>query len=442
MNRRRLLQVGALGLFGIDLPRILQAEAAAAATQRPGRIKSCILVFHYGGPSHIDTFDMKPEAPREVRGEFQPIATSAPGLTVCEHLPLTARVMHHVAVVRSMHHPMRNHNAAAVEALCGRTPLGGDQELLADDAQSFPCYGSVLTRLLRDDPRELPHVALPHVMYNVVQLPGQTAGFLGSAFERFQVDSDPNSPQFNVSSLRLPADVSNGRLDRRKSLLHQFEQHPSAASDTSRPLRNYYEKAFELLASERVRLSLDISQEQPALRDRYGRNILGQSMLLARRLVESGVRFVTVFDRDRNAQDVNWDSHALVFPRHRDHLLPPADRGFSALIEDLEARGLLESTLVVALGEFGRTPRINPGAGRDHWPDCFTVLMAGGGVKGGVAYGSSDRIGAYPEIDPVTPGDLAATLFDRFGLGPETEVHDLTGRPWRIADGRPIEQLF
>ncbi len=443
-SRRRLLQVGGLGLFGLDLPRILRAESSAtsAGGTVKNRIKSCILVFHYGGPSHIDTVDMKPSAPAEVRGEFSSIATSAPGINICEHMPHMAKVMHHFAIVRSMHHPMRNHNAAAVEALCGRTPLGGDQELLADDAQAFPCFGSVLSYLNRNDPRKLQHVALPYTIYNVVQLPGQTAGFLGSPFERFQVESDPNSPQFNVSSLKLPDDVPNGRLDRRKSLLGVIEKQPAATDENSRPLREFYSKAFDLLASEEVRVALDISREEAGVRERYGRNLLGQSLLLARRLVESGVRFVTVFDGQHNGQDANWDSHQLVFPRHRDHLLPPADRGVSALIEDLAARGLLDSTLVVTLGEFGRTPRINGAGGRDHWPDCFSVLLAGGGVKGGSTYGTSDKIGAYPESDPVTPGDLAATLFDRFGVNPTTEIHDLTGRPWRIADGKPIAQLF
>lgn len=446
LNRRHLLQIGSLGLFGLDLPRMLHAEESARAAAKPAasRIKSCILIFHYGGPSHIDTVDMKPDAPSEVRGEFKSIATSAPGIQICEHMPMTAKVMHHVSVIRSMHHPMRNHNAAAVEALCGRTPQGGDQELLADDAQAFPCYGSILNYVMRDGSRELTHVALPHIMFNVVQLPGQTAGFLGSSFERFQVENDPNSPAFNVSSLSLPRDVPNARLDRRKSLLNVIEKQPNGATSAEeiRPLRNYYQKAFDLLASEKVRQSLDIAQESAALRERYGRNRLGQSLLLARRLVESGVRFVTVFDGIHNGQDANWDSHQLVFPRHRDHLLPPADRGYSALIEDLATRGLLDSTLVISLGEFGRTPRINSQSGRDHWPDCFSVLLAGGGVKGGMTYGASDSIGAYPETDGVTPGDLAATLFDRFGVSPATEVHDLTGRPWRIAEGRPIEALF
>jgi uncharacterized protein (DUF1501 family) len=196
------------------------------------------------------------------------------------------------------------------------------------------------------------------------------------------------------------------------------------------------------LRSEAVRRSLDIAQEPSALRDRYGRNTLGQSMLLARRLVESGVRFVNVNDRIYNGQDANWDSHQDVFPRHRDHLLPPADQGLSVLIDDLDARGLLETTLVVGLGEFGRSPRINAHAGRDHWPHCYSIVLAGGGIKGGRVLGASDKIGAYPATDPVSPGDLAATIFSAFGLDPMREIRDITGRPWRLAEGRPLAALL
>jgi hypothetical protein len=302
----------------------------------------------------------------------------------------------------------------------------------------------VLSYLIPDSPIGLPHVALPHVMYNVVQLPGQTAGFLGAAYERFQITSDPNSPQFDVSTLKLPAEISAGRLETRKHLMSVIDRQAASPPETPkrRSVEQYYGKAMGLLRSEAVRRSLDIAKEPDSLRDRYGRNTLGQSMLLARRLVESGVRFVNVNDKVANAQDVNWDSHASVFPRHRDHLLPPADQGFSALIEDLDARGLLDSTLVVALGEFGRSPRINAGAGRDHWPNCFTVVLAGGGIKGGTVLGSSDKSGAYPSTEPVTPGDLAATIFTSFGLDPGQELRDFSGRPWRLAEGRPLSALY
>jgi hypothetical protein len=441
LSRRQLLRVGAVGCMGLTLPRLLAAESATPARSR---VKSCILIFHYGGPSHLDTWDMKPNAPREIRGDFKPIATTVPGLRVCEHLPLSARIAHRVAVIRSMRHPMRNHNAAAVEALCGRTPLKGDLELLADDTLSFPCYGSALSYQMGERRPDLAHVALPHVMYNVVRLPGQSAGFLGSAYNPVQVESDPNSPDFHPGELELPAGMSYQRLDHRESLMRLIDrQRASAASlEGSGPMQASQKKAVRLIRSTGVRRAFDLGQESPRTRDGYGRNTHGQSVLLARRLVEAGARFVTVNDGVHNGQDANWDSHQNVFGRLKEHLLPPADRAFFALIEDLETRGLLDSTLVVSLGEFGRSPQVNREAGRDHWPDCYSVVLAGGGAKGGSIYGSSDRIGAYPDSDPVTPGDLAATLFWRFGLDPTSELRDSTGRPYRLADGEPLRSLF
>ena len=419
------------------------AGTAAAAPGGREPIKSCIVMFYYGGPSHHDTWDMKPEAPLEVRGEFQSIATSVPGVRISEHLPRCANVMDRLAVIRSAHHTMRNHNSAAVEALCGRTPLKGDLELLSNDPTSdFPCYGSAVTFLKGRTPQVPPHVALPHVMYNVVKLPGQTAGFLGPAYEPFQVQSDPNSPDFRVSEIELPAGLSLDELENRQALLsHVNARMPTEASAAESTMNTHYQRAFSLLRSDAVRRAFDINQEDAPTRERYGRNVHGQSALLARRLVESGVRFVSVHDRVRNGPN-NWDTHDNNFGRLKDDLLPPCDMAFSALVEDLDARGLLDSTLVVMLGEFGRTPKINGQGGRDHWPDCYSVVLAGGGVQGGQLYGASDKLGAYPDRDGVTPGDLAATIFWRFGLDPTTELHDLTGRPFRLATGNPIAGLF
>jgi hypothetical protein len=353
------------------------------------------------------------------------------------------QVMHHLAVIRSMHHTMRNHNSAAVEALCGRTPLKGDLELLANDPTSdFPCYGSALTYLKGHTTGVPSHVALPHVMYNVVKLPGQTAGFLGPAYEPLQVESDPNSPQFRVGAIELPAGLTLAEMENRRALLSRVNAR-LAAEPNSAPgtMSAYYQRAFDLLRSDAVRMAFDINQEPVATRERYGRNIHGQSVLLARRLVEAGVRFVSVHDRVRNGPN-NWDTHDNNFGRLKDDLLPPCDLAFSALIEDLDQRGLLDSTLVVMLGEFGRTPKLNGQGGRDHWPDCYSVILAGGGIQGGRYYGCSDKIGSYPDTLGVTPGDLAATIYDRFGLDPKTELHDLTGRPFTLAAGQPIRGLF
>jgi hypothetical protein len=446
-SRRELLRVGGVGAVGLNLAGLLHVGASAARgapAPSAAPVKNCILIFYYGGPSQLDTWDMKPNAPAEVRGAFRPIATSVVGVQICEHLPHCARIMHKLALIRSLHHPMRNHNSAAVEALCGRTPLRGDLELLADDANSFPCYGAIVSHQ-RPGPRDLPpHVALPHVMYNVVKLPGQTAGYLGAAYNPFHVTGDPSDPNFRVAELDLPANLSPDRLEIRRSLLAALDRQatPAARAGPEEAMGVYRERAMDFLQSRRLRGAFDLSCEPDRVRDRYGRHKLGQSMLLARRLVEAGVRFVNVNDKINNGQLANWDSHENNFPRHKDDLLPPADQAFSALVEDLDARGLLDSTLVVALAEFGRTPKINKTAGRDHWPDCFSVVLAGGGVRGGAIYGSSDRIAAYPHSDPVTPGDLAATLFWRLGIDPATEVRDLTGRPFRLAEGEPLTRLF
>ena len=445
VDRRQLLRAGGLGFLGVHLAHLFEAEARAGMTGgaalAKNPLKSCILMFYYGGPSHHDTWDMKPLAPAEVRGEFKSIATSVPGVRISEHLPRSAQIVDRLAVVRGMHHTMSNHNAAAVEALCGRTPLKGDLELLSNDPTTdFPCYGSALTYLKGPTPSVPPHVALPHVMYNVVKLPGQTAGFLGAAYEPLQVTKDPNAPDFRVAEIELPSGLSLGESENRRALLSRINAR--MPDDRAQGNMNaFYRRAFDLLRSDAVRRAFDIGRENARTRERYGRNIHGQSALLARRLVESGVRFVSVFDRVRNGPN-NWDTHDNNFGRLKDDLLPPCDTAFSALIEDLEAKGLLDSTLVVMLGEFGRTPKINGAGGRDHWPNCFSVVLAGGGIAGGTMYGASDKLGAYPETDPVTPGDLAATIFWRFGLDPATELHDPAGRPFRLAAGAPIHGLF
>ncbi len=475
LSRRQLLRIGSLGSLGLTLPRLLKAEAEQAATRRStarravgSPIRSCILIFHYGGPSHIDTLDMKPNAPAQIRGQFGSIATSVAGMRVCEHLPHVARVMDRLAVVRSMHHPMTNHNAAAFTALCGRNPLKGDLELLSNDRNDPPCYGAILSAILPER-RGLPtFVALPHIMYNVVQLPGQVAGFLGSAHNPFQVNTDPSAPGFRLTELDLPSNLSLGRLDDRALLLRSLDHHRRSAENlaavgvnagqrydsrnNSDPKTSaapdvdasdiYTEKAFRLLHAPAVRRAFHLGSEDPRLRDRYGRTKLGQSVLLARRLIEAGVRFVTVFDGQHNGQLANWDAHENVFGRLKNDLLPPADQTVAALIDDLSSRGLLDDTLVIVMGEFGRTPKINGAAGRDHWPNCYSIVLAGGGVRGGMTFGTSDKQGAYPETDAVTPADLAATLFWRFGIDPTRELADLTGRPYKLADGQPIASLF
>jgi hypothetical protein len=444
IQRRRFLQLGAYGALAATLNSgtTRYACASPAANQR---IKSCILGMHYGGPSHLDTWDMKPDGPAEIRGEYKPVATNIPGRFVCEHLPLMSQLADKVALIRSMHHPMTNHNAAMYEALVGRLPEGGDNEILpAERATDCPSYGSTLTYLteqgeLPRPPTPLTHVALPHILHNVVDLAGQTAGFLGGRYDPLQITSDPNDPSFRVNSLSLPVDVSKERLTARRELLGDLNTSNAGRADPQ--IRAYRERVFDLLRNKDVQGAFDIRAEPANVRDRYGRHKFGQSMLLARRLVETGVPFINVNDKRVNAQVANWDSHETIFPRHKE-LLPVMDQGLSALIEDLDQVGLLESTLVVSMGEFGRTPKINGNAGRDHWPQCYHVVLSGGGVDAGVTYGSSDQIGAYPDDRPVTPGDLAATLFWRFGVDPHHELHDAFGRPFRLATGQPLKSLF
>jgi hypothetical protein len=438
VTRRNLLHLTGSGCLGVNLAGLLRAQAAQTfskpASSPAARINACIFLFYYGGPSHLDTLDPKPDAPVEVRGEYRTIATAVPGVRVCEHLPRTARLMNRLALVRALHHPMRNHNSAAAETLTGRTPAGGDQELLADDPRGLPTLGSAVSYALGPSAGVLPYVALPYTLYNVVQLPGQTPGLLGGVYDRFQVDSDPNAPSFRIAALDGAGDLGD-----RAALLRRLDRvvlpGPAARAGA------YRDRALRLVASPEVRRLFDLSKEPVWLRDRYGRHRLGQSLLLARRLVEGGVHYVAVFDGQTNGQDANWDSHEKLFARHR-QLIPPSDQAFAALFEDLEARGLLDTTLVVAMGEFGRTPKVNPSGGRDHWPDCFTAVLAGGGVRGGMVYGASDRIGAYPATDPVRPGDMAATIFWRFGIDPDSEVRDQTGRPFKLAEGQPIRKLF
>jgi len=458
LSRRQLLSWGGAGYLGLNLPGIIQAQATQAGSTgaAASKIKACIFLFYYGGPSHLDMYDMKPHAPAEVRGEFRPIATSVPGLHISEHLPRMAKVMHKVALIRSMHHANRLHDSASTEVHTGRPSPHGDREEAAPIAQFFPCFGATLNFLAQARDLDVPHAALPYVFHNVVDVPCQGGGFLGARFDPLQITVDAQQRSYSAGALARQNDLPPQRMAERRRLLDRLESltrpYPQAAQ-----LQRIYDQASRLLSSRELHRALNLQEEPARVRDRYGhgpvqsgsgngadrahaRHMRGQNLLLARRLVEAGLPFVNVHDCRQQGQ--NWDAHARNFEEHKHHLLPLADQSLSALIEDLDVRGLLDSTLIVATGEFGRTPRINNQAGRDHWPDCYTVLLAGGGVKGGFVHGASDRIGAYPALDPVTPADLAATIYWRFGIDPATEVHDQTGRPWRIADGTPIRQLF
>jgi hypothetical protein len=463
INRRDLLQVGSLGLVGLSLPDLLRA--ARQKGLRAGSAKSCILFFLEGGPAQQDMWDMKPAAPVEVRGEFQPIQTSAPGIEVCEHLPMLARQMHHLALVRSVHHRVNDHNAGAYYMLTGRHPVQAGRLIVRDFPDNFPPIGSVLAQLRPN--QNLPEfVHLPEFMVNNRDgIPGQRAGFLGAGFDPF-VGGDPSVANYKIPGLTRPVDVTSARLQRRRDLLSQMDRSAGAYPEDSlfRGVAANYQRAFSLLATPRTRDAFDLSKEPAALRSRYGladrfdRSVsvrkfgglphLGQCLLLARRLIEAGVRLVTVCTGRRTEQ--TWDGHRQHFDLLRQSILPYFDRGFSALLEDLSDRGLLSETLVVAMGEFGRTPKVGQvtslagatPAGRDHWPRCYTVLLGGAGIHGGMVYGSSDEFAADPRDNPVTPEDIAATIYHALGVDPATPIHDPLGRRHFVALGDPISDLF
>ena len=459
-HRRSFLQLGTAGYLGLSLGSLWKAQSAAAQQKTllsAPAIKACILVFYYGGPSHLDTWDMKPNAPSEIRGSFQSISTSVPGFRICEHLPHMSKWMHKVGIIRSVHHQATLHDSASIHALTGRPLEGPDRELFAPLPQFYPSFGSTVAWARREQKCDVPYAALPYVFQNVVPTPCQGGGILGAAFDPLCLDVDVTNKSYRIEALGQREGMNSHRLNERLSLLDTL----SHSSHLPTSLSRFYGRAFQLLESPTLRRALDVQQESAATRERYGfytapsatgevnggggemgvaREMRGQNLLIARRLVEAGVPFVNVYDYKQQGQ--NWDAHVNCESQHKNHLLPPADQSLAALIQDLDQRDLLSTTLVVAMGEFGRTPKINAQGGRDHWPHCYSVLMAGGGVTGGAVFGASDQHGAYPARDPVTPGDIAATIYWRFGIDHQTIIHDHLNRPHRLAIGEPIRQLF
>jgi hypothetical protein len=451
-HRRDLLRVGGQGLLGLTLPKLLQAQENSVSSSAPApRAKSVIFLFQWGGPSHVDTFDMKPESPDAYRSKYGQIATSVPGMQVCEHLPETARVMHRFAQIRTMHHTMNNHNSAGYTALTGVEPPIDDQRL-RDSLELFPTYGSVVDAIAPAESGMPTFVSFPYRIADGSTTPGQRASFLGKIHDPLFVPNDPNAPNFELSQLSLPASVSMDRLSDRRSLQRLINQQASALdqSAAAQGLDAYYQRALSMLNSQRVREAFDLSKEPVELRDAYGRTTYGQSCLLARRLVERGVKFVTAYIAPsiggRSKTSGGWDTHGFDDTRMFEILpewhFPITDHTLPVLLNDLEERGLLDETLVLWMGEFGRTPRINKNISRDHWPQCYTALLAGGGVQGGAVYGRSDRYGATPDRDPVTPGDLAATVYNLLGIDHSTEVRDNFGRPLPISNGRPVTEIM
>jgi hypothetical protein len=440
LTRRGFIQVGYSGLLGMGLPGLLAARESAEGWTT-GRARSVIVILLSGGLGQHDSFDMKPEAAEQIRGEFKPISTSVPGIQICEHLPLLAARADRYAIVRSMSHPEGNHLVAVHRVLTGQpsNPRGASDLDRVASRDDFPCYAAVVDRL-RPRRGGIPSgVALPtRLVEGPLTWPGQDAGFLGARHDPWQLRLDPNRPEARDESFPTADGLDSERFHRRRHLLGQC-----AVPSPVDPFIDQQDAALAMLCNGNVGRALDTDREDPRVADRYGRHLFGRSLLIARRLVEAGVPVIQA----TMGIVQTWDTHVANFPTLRNQLLPPLDQAVSALLDDLQARGLLDETLVVMLGEFGRTPRIfelKPGdvPGRDHWPAVFPAVFAGGGVVGGQVIGKSDRNGAYAVSKTFGPPDLAATVYHALGIDPATELRDRLGRPLQLCTGEVMTPLY
>jgi hypothetical protein len=467
VNRREMIQAGALGLLGATLPDLFRSQACAG--KAAGREKSVIYLFQSGGPPQHETFDLKPDAPDTIRGDFKPIATATPGMNICEHLPRLAKRSNRFAILRSLTHKSNDHSAGTHIMLTGRNDLPAGFNPNKPSGTDWPSLPATVQYALT--PGDAPTAAiLPHLLIHRTgrTLPGQQAGLLGSRHDAWVIEaaakctgygacplcffhdgktkfSHGDGPLFQPPHLQLPAYLSVSRVQSRHSFLEQIEQQRRALDQAGETADKFQRQALDLLTSGRVRRAFNLEEEGPRVLDAYGRHQFGRSFLLARRLVEAGVRMVHV----NVGNQETWDTHERAFINLKDSLLPPFDQALAALLDDLENRGVLEDTLVVTAGEFGRTPKIFAfsGAisgmpGRDHWGAVQSCLFAGGGVRGGALVGSSDKQGAYPKTQPHTPADLAATVFSTLGIDPRLEFKDAQGRPLVLCDGDRITELF
>jgi hypothetical protein len=453
-RRREWLRVGGLSALGISLSSLWKgsAKAGPGALDKGssfGRAKSCILIFLSGGPAQHETFDPKPDAPLEIRGTFRPMATSVPGVQFCETLPYTARQAHRLAVIRSMTTDINSHSTSGAYMLTGYVPATKAENVPAGP-HDWPSIASVVGTLKPSGRSPLSSVILPELIHNNGNIvwPGQNGGFMGAPWHPMVMKCDPAITPMRIDGMSLTEGVTSLRLTERFDLLRQLDGHFAeiARNEAMAALDRMHQKAFDVLHSEASRAAFEVEREPAALRDNYGRHKFGQSLLLARRLVEAGVRLVQVnwprADGDENIGNPMWDTHQKNAERLRDVLCPQFDRPFATLLEDLQSRGLLDETLVVVMSEFGRTPKLNGAGGRDHWGSCFSVALAGAGIGGGQIIGESDRLGAYPASRPVPPPDLAATIFHLLGLDPASEFVDALGRPRRLTDnGQALREL-
>ncbi len=465
LTRREMLRVGGLGALGLSLPQLLQGRAAAtdaggSTSSSPGssgrgKAKSCIILFLMGGPPQHSTWDPKPEAPLEVRGEFKPISTAVSGMQVSELLPKTARLTDRLAVLRAVSSNDNAHSSSGYYMLTGQphAPMNSENANPGFPNDS-PNLGAIVRKLLPERGSLPSSIRLPHRIFNTdgSVWPGQDAGFLGQAVEPWLLNCQPATADARVNELSLSVDLSQQRIAGRQALLEQvnrqLDEVHRAGNTRNDNVQNYgrlTEQAFDVLSSQASREAFQLDREKDAVRDGYGRTQFGQSVLLSRRLIEAGVSLVQVnwFRGPEEPSDAPcWDSHAREAQRLKTVLAPPADQALSALIEDLVQRGRLDDTLVVCMAEFGRTPRFNGAAGRDHWGHVYSVALAGGGIKGGIVHGASDALGAYPASGRVEPQDLTATIFHCLGLDPHAEIRDTLGRPLPISRGEVIRAIL
>ncbi len=442
LTRRDFLHAGSLTLLGLSMPDLAGLKAYGAVS--PEKDVNCIFLFLVGAPSQIDTWDMKPNAPAEIRGPYKPIPTNADGIQISELFPRMARHADKFSLVRSVYHTAAAvHDTGHQMMQTGRLFQGGIE---------YPHIGCVLAKLKGPKGDVPPHVLMPHPIGNTGgNMPhGQTAGFLGKTFDPFVLNADPSDPNFKVPDMLPPDYISAVRVDRRRSWRDAIDKAVSyfESSQDAKLMDSTFSQAYTLMSSAKAREAFELGQEPQTMREKYGMNRFGQGCLLARRLIERGVRFVTINMFETVFNELTWDIHGSApftsISSMKDLLGPMFDNAYSSLLEDLHDRGLLDTTAVVATGEFGRTPKINPAGGRDHWPQCWTMVMAGGGIKGGRVVGSSDEIGAAPQDRPVTPAEVAATIYQALGISLEIDLPGPQGRPIRLVDHgvEPISELL
>ncbi|HRF00821.1 MAG TPA: DUF1501 domain-containing protein [Pirellulaceae bacterium] len=452
LSRREMLRIGSLGLVGLSLPDLLRGRTVAQelTPRAVGKAKSCILLFLLGGPPQHSTWDPKPQASEEIRGAFGPISTRVPGVQYAELLERTARVADRIAVLRAVQTGDHAHSSSGYAMMTGVPHQPLNRENANPGAPNdWPTIGAVVQHLHRGKRVLPPAVRLPHHIFNTDQSvwPGQTSGFLGADDDPWMFRCEPNTPGSKIPDFSLPVEVPLDRFESRTSLLSGLD---ARLRDLDRlgafdAFDRQTQQAFDLLTAPASFSACDLTREPDAMRDRYGRTQFGQSVLMARRLVEAGVTLVQVNwfrGADEPADAPCWDSHARETQRLKENLGPPFDQAFATLIEDLEERGMLDETLVVAMAEFGRTPKFNAQAGRDHWGNVFSIALAGGGVRGGTVHGASDNQGAFPIEGLVGPADVAATIFHSLGYAPDTEIRDVLDRPLPISRGQVIRSIL